>query len=60
MVEEQSGLFGVGQALQINGLKLPYRQRPRGILGKRQVYLGNNNVSGSGVTPRLLAQDFLS
>jgi hypothetical protein len=44
VIKEQSGLFGVSQAFKAAGVKLPYRQGAGSILGKSEVYLGNNNI----------------
>jgi hypothetical protein len=44
----------VSQALELAGLELSYRQRPGCILGEDQVHLGDDNISGAGVTARFL------
>jgi hypothetical protein len=49
MVKEEGDLLPVGQGLKAAGFKLPYRQWPGSVLGKGQVYPGNDKSPGVGI-----------
>jgi hypothetical protein len=45
MVNKKSSLLGASQVVKATSLKLSYGEWSGSILGKDQVYWGNNNVS---------------